>query len=368
MPIELAIIVPTFQERENIEPLLARLRAVLEGVDFEVVFVDDDSPDGTAEAVRQIGQGDRAVRVLHRIRRRGLASACLEGMLSTSAPYLAVIDADLQHDESILPKMLDCMRTGKYDLVIGSRHTHGGGMGGFSKERVALSNLGLQVSRLISRHELSDPMSGYFMLTRGFLEEVMRRTTSVGFKVLLDLVASAPRPVRFVEIPYVFRERERGQSKLDVNVGLEYLYLVIDKLVGRWLPLRFVLFCMVGLAGLFLHLTILWILYRRWGVNFEAAMATAIGLAMLGNFSVNNLLTYRDRRRRGRSLLTGILMYTMACSVGNLSNYAIARFLIDKGIWWPVCGLCGVAVGSVWNFGANSVLTWRLGVRGGAGQ
>src|SRR5712691_75531 len=208
-PLELAIVVPTYNERENVRPLLARLDHVLRGVCYEVIFVDDDSPDGTAGLIRELTReaadaasceaapaarrAQRQVRVLHRIGRRGLASACLEGMLSTSAPVLAVMDADLQHDEAILPEMLARIRTGQYDLVIGSRHIEAGGMGEAHPRRVALSRLGLAVSKLISKHDLSDPMSGYFMLTRAFFEGVMRSTTGVGFKIILDLVASSRR-------------------------------------------------------------------------------------------------------------------------------------------------------------------------------
>jgi dolichol-phosphate mannosyltransferase len=251
---ELAIVVPTLNERPNIVPLLERLRNTLTGVMYEVVFVDDDSSDGTSEAIREISQMVPNVRVVQRIGRRGLASACIEGMLATSAPYLAVMDGDLQHDESVLPRMWEKIRSGQYDLVIGSRNVVGGSMGEFSRARVALSNLGLRVSRLVSKHDLSDPMSGFFVLTREFLNRVVRRTTGVGFKILLDLVASSPTPVRIAEVPFTFRNRLQGESKLDINVGLEYLYLVADKLIGRWLPIRFILFCLVGTVGVCLHL------------------------------------------------------------------------------------------------------------------
>ena len=246
-PLELALVVPTFKERDNIRPLLQRLEAVLSDVAYEVIFVDDDSPDDTAGVVREIGSTDRWVRIIQRVGRRGLASACLEGMLSTTASYIAVMDADLQHDETALPAMLSRIRTGEYDLVIGSRNIAGGSMGEFSRDRVALSNIGLSISKLISKHDLSDPMSGFFMLTRSFFAEAMRGTTGVGFKILLDLVASSPHRVRFCEVPYLFRARCAGESKLDINVGLEYLYLVADKLIGRWIPTRFVIYCLVGL-------------------------------------------------------------------------------------------------------------------------
>ena len=359
-PPELAIVVPTFKERLNLEPLLDRLERALDGIRYEVVFVDDDSPDGTAAAVREIAQQKPWVRVVQRIGRRGLASACLEGMLATPAPYLAVMDADLQHDESILPEMLRLIRTGQYDLVIGSRNIQGGGMGEFAPDRVALSNLGRRISRIISRHDLSDPMSGFFLLTRSFLDEVVRRTTHVGFKILLDLVSSSARPVRFTEVPYRFRNREFGESKLDINVGIEYLYLVADKLFGNVLPIRFVLYCLMGLGGLALHLSILWILYSQLGYSLESALLVAISAALVLNYTLNNLFTYRQRRRRGLRFLTGLVFYALVCSLGNLANYSLAAGLVERGIWWPIAGACGLAVGSVWNFAASEIVTWRV--------
>jgi dolichol-phosphate mannosyltransferase len=358
--LELAVIVPTFKERGNVLLLLRRLTTVLTGISYEVVFVDDDSPDGTADAIREVGRTNSCVRVIQRIGRRGLSSACLEGMLSTSAQYIAVMDADLQHDESILPAMLQKIRSGEYDLVVGSRNIAGGSMGEFTRERVALSNLGLSISKLISRHDLSDPMSGYFLLTREFLESVMHRSTGVGFKILLDLVASSPRPVRFTEIAYRFGTREREESKLNINVGVEYLYLIVDKLFGRWLPIRFILYCLVGASGLAVHLGLLWLLYSKLGYTFETSLIFAIGVALLANFVANNILTYRDRRRRGWGLVSGFLFYAASCSVGNLSNFALARTLVDQRIWWPIASIAGLAVGSVWNFAASEIVTWRV--------
>jgi dolichol-phosphate mannosyltransferase len=358
-PLELSIVVPTFNERDNVRPLLERLQKVLRGVVFEVVFVDDDSPDGTARAVREIGQTDPRVRVIQRVGRRGLASAGLEGMLSSSAPYLAMMDADLQHDETILPKMLETIRSGSCDLVIGSRNIQGGGMGEFARERVMLSQLGRRVSKLVSRHELSDPMSGYFMLTRSFFEEVMRRTTGVGFKILLDIVASSPRPVRVAELPYVFQSRKHGESKLDVNVAVEYMYLVVDKLAGGWVPIRFLLFCLVGLGGAAVYLATIWLLYRRLHLSYSVALLASIAVAMVGNFTINNVFTYSDRRRRGWRFFTGLLLFCAACSVGGLCNFALAKFLRDGGIWWPLASVSGLAVASVWNYGATAIVTWR---------
>src|SRR5579883_2692252 len=231
-PLELAVVVPTFNERENIAPVLDRLAFALEGIRYEVIFVDDDSPDGTANAVREIARTNPRVRVLQRILRRGLASACLEGMMATPAPYIAVMDADLQHDERILPRMLAKLKEERLDLVVATRNAAGGSKGSFARHRVLLSDLGHRLSLWISHTEISDPMSGFFVLTREYLEEVVRSASGVGFKILLDLVASARRPVRVGEVAYTFRNRLHGDSKLDVVVSLEYLELLLDKILG----------------------------------------------------------------------------------------------------------------------------------------
>jgi dolichol-phosphate mannosyltransferase len=284
-------------------------------------------------------------------------------MMATSAPYLAVMDGDLQHDESVLPRMWQTIRSGNYDLVVGSRHAAGGSMGEFSSGRVALSNLGLKVSRLVSKHDLSDPMSGFFLLRRQLLDHTVRRMTGVGFKILLDMVASSPVHVQFAEVPFTFRNREHGKSKLDINVGLEYLFLVGDKLVGRWLPIRFIVFCLVGMVGVGLHLGVLFLLYRVVGTSFGVALGTAIGIAMVVNYAINNATTYRDQRRRGWGFVTGLLLFVLACSIGSLSNYTIAQFLLARGVWWALAGFCGLAVGSVWNYAVSSVLSWRVRTR-----
>jgi dolichol-phosphate mannosyltransferase len=270
------------------------------------------------------------------------------------------MDGDLQHDESVLPRMWEEIRSEKYDLVIGSRHVEGGSMGEFSSSRVALSNLGLTVSKLVTKHDLSDPMSGFFILTREFFDRVVKRTTGVGFKILLDLVASSPTPIRINEVPFTFRTRQQGKSKLDINVGLEYLYLVGDKLVGQWIPMRFILFCIVGTLGVGFHLGVLYLLYQLLGFSFGTALTTAIGTAMVINFAINNATTYRDQRRRGWGFVVGLFFFILACSVGGLCNYMIAQSLRSGGVLWPLAGFCGLVVGSVWNYAVTSVLSWRV--------
>jgi dolichol-phosphate mannosyltransferase len=358
-PIELAVVIPTFNERDNIAPLLTLLEQALAGIEWEVIFVDDSSPDGTAEQVRELARTNRRVRVLERIGRRGLSSACIEGMLATPAQYIAVMDADLQHDASILPSMLDRIKSENLDIVVGSRNIAGGSMGEFAARRVWLSTLGTRVSRLVCHCDVSDAMSGFFLVQRGYFQQVAHRLTGIGFKILVDLLASSPHPVRLAEVPYHFRNRERGESKLDVNVELEYLYLLLDKLIGKSLPTRFVLFILVGSLGVFVHLGILGLLYKRLGVSFMAAQATATVTAMSFNFFLNNVVTFRDRRLRGWGMMTGLLTFYAACSVGALINVSFAQNLLRLGLPWYLAGLTGIAISSVWNYGVNTILTWR---------
>jgi dolichol-phosphate mannosyltransferase len=361
--LELAIVVPTFNERDNILPLLGCLDRVLKDIRFEVIFVDDDSPDGTAALIRKISLQRPEIRVLQRLHRRGLASACVEGMMATAAPYIAVMDADLQHDESILPELLRTIREKGVDVVVASRNVAGGSMGEFTKQRVAVSDLGRSLSRMICRCEITDPMSGFFILDRRFVEEVAPHISAIGFKVLVDLISSSQRPVKLAEVPYRFRERLHGESKLDTLVLVEYLLLVGDKLIGYWIPPRFVLFSMVGLAGAALYMALLFLLYRTAQFDFRFSLLMATMAAMTLNFLLNNVITYRDRRLKGGALLAGLLTFYLACSVGAVVAIRISELTQQAGLHWFLAGAVGVLIASVWNFTITQFFTWRLGHR-----
>ena len=356
--IELALVIPTFKEQANVRPLLNRLAVALAGISYEVIFVDDDSPDGTAQQVRNIALENPRVHVLQRIERRGLASACVEGMMATAAPFIAVMDADLQHDEKILPEMLAKLKREALDLVVATRNAEGGSMGEFSAWRVRLSNFGRRLSAGISHCELSDPMSGYFILDRKFLDEVVHSVSGVGFKILLDLVASANRPVRVGEVPYQFGKRMHGESKLDILVGIEYLQLLLDKVLGDLVPARYVVFGMVGAVGAVIYLGILFGLLRT-GQSFAAAQVWATAVVIGLNFFLNNTITYRDRRLRGMALLGGLISFYVACAIGAFINVRVATFGVQNGAPWYVAGLIGVGISSVWNYGVTAVFTWR---------
>lgn len=355
--VELTIVVPAFNERDNIPLLVERLQVVLDGIEWEVIYVDDDSPDGTSARVRELSQRNPRVRCVQRIGRRGLSTAVIEGILASSAPYVAVIDADLQHDETLLPRMLATAKSGDVDIVVGSRYVQGGGIGEWNKSRAFISGFATRLARLVVTAELTDPMSGFFLITRPAFERAVRRLSGQGFKILLDLFASAPTPFRFRELPYQFRTRIRGESKLDGLVVWEYLMLLVDKTVGHWVPARFVLFGLVGCLGLVVHLGTLRAMLTAF--SFPLAQATATGVAMLSNFSVNNALTYRDRRLRGLKFLGGLATFCAICAIGAVANVRLASAAFEQHYDWWMSGLAGAAASVVWNYAVTSIFTWR---------
>ena len=356
--IELAIVVPTFNEKDNVVELVTRLERVLDGIQWEVLFVDDDSPDCTSDRVRDLAQLKSHVRCVQRIGRRGLSRAVIEGILATASPYIAVMDADLQHDETVLPQMLEKIRAGGVDIVVGSRYCAGGSIGQWDTSRAVMSRLATELSHFIVTAELSDPMSGFFMIRREAFYSAVRRLSGEGYKILLDLFASSRTQLRFIEVPYTFRSRVAGESKLDSAVLWEYLLLIIDKFVGQIVPARFVMFSLVGLSGVAVHFVSLWIAYRLMTIDFAASQAAATFIAMTSNYTLNNFLTYRDRRRRGTKFFTGLLIFYSICGFGVIANVGVANFVFSRNYTWWLAGGAGALVGTVWNYAASAIFTW----------
>ena len=357
--LQLAVIVPTFNERDNVTTLFRRLEAALAGVNWEVIFVDDNSPDGTWEVVRSLARQDSRIRCIRRIGRRGLSGACIEGILASSAPCAAVIDADLQHDETQLPKMLALLQGGQADLVVGSRYIAGGSAESFDKQRAGISALATEVAKRVLRVKIADPMSGFFMIRRDRFEQLAPQLSTQGFKILLDIVATARGDLRVKEIPYRFGSRLHGESKLDSTVALDFLGLVLAKLTGDVVSLRFLLFAMVGSTGLFVHLAALFVALEVFGLPFPEAQACGALVAMTSNFILNNFLTYRDQRLKGFAILRGLLLFYLVCSVGLFANVGVAFSVYDQEpIWW-LAGAAGALMGVVWNYAMSGLFVWR---------
>jgi dolichol-phosphate mannosyltransferase len=356
---ELSVIVPTFNEVDNVREVVSRLDRTLQGREWEVIFVDDDSPDGTAARIREVAQLDPRVRCIQRIGRRGLSSACVEGMLSSSSPYLAVIDGDCQHDETILPRMLEVLRSGEADLVVGSRYVSGGGIGRWDASRARMSRFATRLSRAVIKRDLSDPMSGFFAVRRETFEIAVRGLSSVGFKILLDLIASSPGTVRLKEIPYEFRNRHAGVSKLDSQAMWGYLMLLADKLFGDIVPVRFVAFTLVGGVGVLVHFAVLTALFGVMSIPFTIGQAVAAVVAMASNFVLNNALTFRDMRLKGWRWVRGLTSFVLTCSIGAFANVGVASYLFKQHVLWGLSALAGIVVGAVWNYAMTATYTWK---------
>ena len=357
-PIGLTVVIPTLNEIGNVEPLLHRISLALAGVEWEAIFVDDGSSDGTPELVTRIAQADRRVRLIRRIGRRGLSSAVVEGALASTAPVIAVIDADLQHDETILPLLHGAIASGVHELAIGTRYCQGGSTGEWDEGRRKISRFATRLAAPIMKTPLTDPMSGFFAVRRDVLLDAAPNLSSVGYKILLDLVASHPRRLSVAEVGYTFGVRTSGASKLDQMVALEYVELLLDKTIGRFIPVKLVQFGAIGMAGVLVHLGLLYFCLNAAGVAFGLAQGVAVLGAMTFNYALNNRFTYRDRQRKGVAWATGLLSFYLVCSLGAVANVGVGSLVYDRLPEWWVAGIAGAVIGSVWNYVASGWLTW----------
>jgi len=364
----LSVIVPTYREAANVPRLFERLAVVLDGLPWEMVVVDDDSSDGTYDVAYSIARRDPRMRCLRRVNRTGLAGAVIEGWLASSADFVAVIDGDLQHDETVLPQMYAALERAAGNLAIGTRIPDPTKPGGLSPARQKLSDLGKWFFSLVSGVGVSDPMSGFFMTRREIVAKLASRLSPDGFKILVDLILSARQTLKAVEIPYVFRPRTAGESKLSPLVGLDFLGLVVHHASGGALPVRFVLFAMIGAVGLIVHLAVLWLLIGGSAPrDFTVSQIGATVAAMASNFVLNNEITYRNRRYRGVSKITGFLIFAGLCGVGAIANVNVANLLYHAhrswgpgGMGWEIIsGMAGAIIGVVWNYAASNTFVWR---------
>ena len=360
-----SVVVPTYQESANIPILFERIKCVLEGAPWELIVVDDDLPDETSSVAFALAARDRRIRCLRRVNRSGLAGAVIEGWMSSSADFVAVIDGDLQHDETILPKMYEALATGSGNLAIGARIRNASGDGGLSPARQTLSDMGAWFFRRIAGAALADPMSGFFMIRREIVSRLASRLSPDGFKILVDVILSADGGLKIVELPYEFRKRNAGESKLTPLVGIDFLGLVVHHATAGILPINFVLFAMIGAGGLIVHIVTLSAVLHWFGtLTFDAGQLIATIVAMGSNFILNNEITYRTFRFRGLGMVPGFLAFALGCSVGALANINIASWLYHADETWWLAGLAGALLSVVWNYAISTNLIWRRRRRG----
>ncbi|HTJ58958.1 MAG TPA: glycosyltransferase family 2 protein [Devosiaceae bacterium] len=366
LPPQLSIIVPTFNERDNVGLLYDNLAAALGDTPFEMIVVDDNSPDGTAAAVKALSRTRPNIRCLQRIGRRGLSSACIEGISASAAPFFAVMDADHQHDERILPQMLDKAMAGD-DVVVATRYAEGGSAGeGFSSTRAAGSQLATRLSTMLSGIKLSDPMSGFFLMRREVFDEVAPSLSDDGFKILLDIIVTSMRyrkangqALAIGEVPYQFRERHAGTSKMSPLIVIQFLGLLLSKMTGGLLPTSFLLFGLVGGTGVVVHLAVFTLVNHLFAPAFWISQTVAALISMTSNFFLNNELTYADKKLRGARLLIGIVTFYAVCSFGLIANVSVANLVYGVDHEPYLAAIVGVVMSVVFNYAVTRVFTWR---------
>jgi len=362
----LAVIVPSYNEHDNIAPLYDKVTAALGDIPFEFIVVDDNSPDGTAALAKEMVRVHSNVRCIHRIGRRGLSSAVIEGISASAAPFFAVIDADHQHDERILPQMLDKAVAGD-DIVVGTRYAGSGQVGeGLSRTREAGSRFATELSHLVTGKSLSDPMSGFFLMRREVFDEVAGSLSNEGFKILLDIVVSASRKrraeggdLKLGEVSYTFRQRNAGESKMSPLVVVQFLGLVVSKMTGGWLPTSFLLFGGVGALGIVVHVLMLWLCLNILQFNFVNSQVLATLVSMTFNFVLNNEFTFADKKLKGWRFVLGLFSFYVICSIGAIANVSVASwiFTLDRSAY--VAGITGALMSVVFNYAVSRAITWR---------
>ncbi len=361
----LSLILPTYNEAQNLPELLPKVHAVLGGLPHEIIVVDDDSPDGTWKVAQELGKTMEDLHVIRRVGRRGLSSAVIEGFLAAKGDVFAVMDADGQHDMALLTQLTNAITSGA-DIAIGSRYVEGGSVGQWDERRFFLSRLATRMALGVCRVKVKDPMSGFFAIRRETFEAALPHLNPKGFKILLDLLVHVPADAKAMELPFTFATRMHGESKLSRRVQLEFLEYLYDVTVGKYIPLTFVKYCMVGALGVIVNLISYTALDRIIsGVEaptlfgFSLAVLGAIEISIFFNFCLNNWWTFAHTKLRGVAAVLGFLKYNVACGFGALANVAVSGFLYSRGFGELESVILGACAGMVWNYTMSRMFTWR---------
>ena len=359
----LSIISPTYNEADNIVKFVNLIELTLKNYNYEIIFVDDNSSDKTHEIIKNLSSTNPHVRCLRRIGRRGLSSAVIEGCLASSSDLLLIMDADLQHDEKKIPLMIKLIEEKQLDLIIASRFLSHKKVLGLTKYRNALSKFANFLANTISKAKLTDPMSGFFLIKRTIFDQIAPNLSGLGFKILLDIFSSSKNTLKYKEISFTFKKRVHGESKLDSLVLWEYLLLLWQSKFGNIIPARFFSFCLIGGSGVFVHIVALYF-FINFNFSFLYAQTLSTLVAMTSNFFLNNMLTYRDKRKKGLAAFKALFLFYLTCGIGASANIGISNLLYVSnisgvsGIWY-FSGLIGAIVGSIWNFLMSSLVTWK---------
>jgi dolichol-phosphate mannosyltransferase len=372
----LSLVVPTYNESGNIHRIVDRLVALLDDAlpgRYELIVVDDDSPDGTWEKALALAPSLPQLKVMRRQREKGLSSAVIRGWQAAEGEILGVIDADLQHPPEVLLDLVTAMKAGA-DLAVASRHVEGGGVSEWSLVRRFLSR-GAQLLGLIVLPQVvgrvSDPMSGYFLVRRAAIAGPMLNPK--GYKILLEVIGRG-QVSTIAEVGYVFQERTQGESKVTWRQYVDYLHHLVQLRIGgrlsRWqqqFPLqRFIRFGVVGLSGVFIDMAILYLLHTTLGLPLTRSKILAAETAIVNNFIWNDSWTFADVSQRQQGWgprLKRFLKFNLVCLAGLVLNVLILN-IVYNGIfgqrWAYLANLIAIAAVTIWNFWLNLKLSWRV--------
>jgi len=359
----LSIVLPTYNERGNIEPLLHQLLPLQRTFDLEILVVDDDSADGTAELVRQLAQRHPCLRLIRRVGRSGLASAIKEGLLDATGDLALVMDSDGQHEPAAVLRAVQALQQGDLDLVVGSRF-HGDaeirGLSGRREQGSTWANAAARFSLPRRYAGLTDFMSGFFALRLETALPLLRAVDVNGFKFLYELLAVSRGRLRVAEVPLTFQPRLSGSSKLDLAIFWDFLISLLHSLSFRLLPRRAISFGIVGVSGVVVQLLATHLLMVGDHLAFRQALPLAVVIAASSNYLINNALTFRFQRLQGLALLRGLLKFLLVASLPALANVGLASayysFIARDTVW---AQLAGILVVFVWNYAASSRFVWN---------
>ena len=357
----LSIVIPTYNEKDNISKILEKLKDALKGINHEIIFVDDNSPDETSREIKFFMRKSSNIRLVHRIGRRGLSGAVIEGFFAANSDLVAVMDCDLQHDETKLSDMMDLFsKSTSLDIVIATRFTDEGEISdiAFSKIRKLGSKITTFLVKKLLNIKSSDPLSGFFMAKKETFLRSTDKLQTQGFKILADFLATEGKNIEIKELGYKFKNRITGESKMSFQTALELMGLILSQIFQGRVSIRFILFCMVGLSGIFVQLLITGA--SMFFINqFPTSQTLGIIAAMTSNYFLNNSITFKERKLQSFELIRGLFSFYLICSLGAFTNFAIASYIFDFSSNWLISSFIGAVFGAIWNFTLTSIFTWK---------
>jgi dolichol-phosphate mannosyltransferase len=358
-PQRISIVGPTYNESGNISLFVQDVDAALAGYNWEILFVDDNSSDGTAATVFELASIDDRVRLILRMSDRGLAKSCIQGMLSAKGELLCVMDVDGQHDPEVIVDMVARMEADGLDIISAARQLDDiGASDALSPVRNKISKLGNKLCEILLKRKLSDPLTGYFIIRRDAFLRVAPQLGDAGFKILLDILYS-DKSLKHAEIPFEFGSRRQGESKFDSFVAWTFLSFLLSKISGGLLPPKLVSFLLVGALGLPVHFATLYV-FLGLGLNFVWAQSMAAFAAATSNFFLNDLLTFHNQRLSGRKMFWGYLKFIAVSSVGIVANVSVASIANDRLIHVVfLATIAGIAMDTLWKFVMINRFIWK---------